>query len=67
MKTLAYAYVSPRAVFVVVIAPVRAQVFYVWNGVLVGREFTSSFATDRTEFDTSKVLLTKSLSGGLPC
>src|SRR5712691_706366 len=50
MKSLSYAYASVTATSVLCargITPVRAQVFYVWNGALVGHEFTSSYDADK--------------------
>jgi len=54
VKTLAYAYATGGGSLVGGLVPARGQTFYVWNGVLVGHDFTSSFDEDKTDFDTSK-------------
>jgi hypothetical protein len=51
MKTLGYTYASGAASLAGGVTPARAQGFYLWNGVLVGHEFTSSFDEDKTDFD----------------
>ncbi|MFC4273047.1 hypothetical protein GQF03_07650 [Sneathiella chungangensis] len=41
------------------VTPARAQAFYFKDDVLVGSEFSSSFASDSTKFDESKISMIK--------
>lgn len=50
----AYAHVGSKALYEGV-TPARALGFYYLDGRLVGKEFSSSFRDDATEFDESKV------------
>ena len=55
MKSLRYSYASGAASLAGGITPSRGMSFYFWNDTLVGHEFTSSFDTDTTDFDATKV------------
>jgi hypothetical protein len=55
MKSLSYGYASGAASLAGGITPSRGMGFYFWNDTLVGHEFTSSFDTDTTDFDATKV------------
>jgi hypothetical protein len=54
MKTLAYAYATTASSAPGGVVPSRGQGFYFWRDVLVGHDFTSSFADDKTDFDATK-------------
>ena len=54
MKTLAYAYATTASSAPGGVVPSRGQGFYFWRDVLVGHDFTSSFAEDKTDFDATK-------------
>jgi hypothetical protein len=54
MKTLAYAYATTASSAPGGVVPSRSQGFYFWRDVLVGHDFTSSFAEDKTDFDATK-------------
>jgi len=55
-KTMSYAYASTggEAAYKGVVAA-RSQGFYFYDNKLVGHEFTSSWAVDSTDFDSSKL------------
>jgi hypothetical protein len=55
MKSLSYGYASGAASLAGGITPSRGMGFYLWHDTLVGHEFTSSFDTDTTDFDATKV------------
>jgi hypothetical protein len=55
MKSLSYGYASGAASLAGGVTPSRGMGFYFWNDTLVGHEFTSSFDTDTTDFDATKV------------
>jgi hypothetical protein len=54
MKILSYAYATTASSAPGGLVPARAQEFYLWQDVLVGHHFTSSFPDDRTDFDGAK-------------
>jgi hypothetical protein len=54
MKTMAYAYATTASAAPGGVIPSRGQGFYFWRDVLVGHDFTSSFAEDKTDFDATR-------------
>ena len=54
MKVLIYAYATTISSAPGGLVPERAQEFYLWQDVLVGHHFTSSFPDDKTDFDGAK-------------
>lgn len=60
VKTSTYAYASTGGKSSSKgVTAARSQAFYFYNNLLVGHEYTSSWAVDKTDFDQSKIELIK--------
>lgn len=60
LKMMTYSFATATGgAFAGGIVPGRSAYYYLRDGVLVGKEFTSNFDTDRTDFDAGKIAAIK--------